>query len=450
MESSLTPPATKRYECIQLSSARKKLLDSGLQRDVPLNSKRNSLENTQLRILRQGVNSKSIERLILKPITKSPITPSPFRPLQSISKTPIHSKKLEKTPKNLPLPTCISFITSLWKTVQKSQIFNQELSAKIEKISNSPEPTYKEKFDFVVKELKTLQTGKEIPQFLCEHIEDLAVIAGVALACEEKIGKSTNEKLEIACQKFTVRTFSELKYNSRDASLYQALLCIIGNYYKKERRSGPVVEELQRIVKNPGLAVRKVKEISELVKANSFDLGKIYIETVGASFKYFYSVQEYSKSESNTLIISLLGAVYEHFDLKNFETAKSLKKSSLSIGKIRNTTKAIIPLRAKNIEKALGEPKNKVVEDNTTGISSENSFCEGSLKKSLRASAKLLSEKEILKGHEIISRTYGVDEEYQANRSCKNILLKQFFEKNGNGLIGPLFQTSKVSDNSEF
>jgi hypothetical protein len=207
---------------------------------------------------------------------------------------------------------------------------------------------------------------------------------------------------------------------------------------------------MEKFVSNPGIAVKNIKNVGEMIKEGSIDR-----DVAGASFGYFKSLKRDACNPSGEMIKALLNEVYNQFHIEKTESfrEKAEENGGFRQKKLKAVQKVYEPLKLSLEKCKVGYPKTDRSENRENSSKSsrfEANFEENSSISTLPAldffnhpQNFLEDPKEQKKLSNDASEKLKAEMESKFNKDCKNALLQKFFKKNGKD-IGSIFDTKSI------
>ncbi|OMJ69048.1 hypothetical protein SteCoe_33329 [Stentor coeruleus] len=409
------------------SNIRKKLINLGLKRD-------GSADKSQ--------TSRS-PRVPYTDHSKSPREiPNNFRKIFGVSKSPISKPQTRSKD-----PTRIKkFLNNLLQTTLTEKIFRHDLYKEMTMIDISGWGRDKDKHKCLEAELKCLKVGKTIPEFVSKIIEEIAIADGICTWKDvEKSRKNGNKELRLnkLCEWFTIGRVKKMSIEKADSQVYSALCLLLHAFGDQLEKAGTHTENLLVFFANPGLVVKTIKTLPELVKSLS-----IPKETVQKSFVNYCKVTTNSNTEGIKKIMELLEEIYKVYNIypQEFESKipeeKIIPEISIEEGKFdwKFHRGSILSFDKKEnfpefenfspISPRIPRQKSSMQRKNVDVLQSYDQNSDISIHSS-KSQDKIL-----------------VNKEYLQNKESKNVLLSRFIKKSTQKEEGGILETN-FSDNPD-
>ena len=178
------------------------------------------------------------------------------------SRSPTPSKKTSNKFKD--------FVSKLLKSATLSKTFTAELNRNFKSLNF--EFCNDNRLKVLEQELKCLRVDTTFSTYLVGLIEDLAVSMGLTSNNQIKnLRKSGNHEKKISeiISWFNITRVKAIPVTRFDLDLFKAVLTLVG----KEFRTCNALEVFRSLCANPGLAVKTLKGIVDMIKKGSIDKG---------------------------------------------------------------------------------------------------------------------------------------------------------------------------------
>lgn len=419
------------------SNIRQKLISIGLKRDGSVGKSQTSRSprgpyTEQSKSPREAPNNL---RQIFG-ISKSPISKSPISKPQIRSKDPARIQK---------------FLGSLLQAALTEKIFRHDLHKEINRIDISAWGRDKDKHKHLEAELKCLKPGKAIPEFVSKIIEETAIADGICTWKDvEKSRKSGNKDLRLnkLCEWFTIGRVKKMSIEKADSQIYSALCLLLHAFGDQLEKAGTHTENLLVFFANPGLVVKTIKTLPELVKNSSIPKGNKHLETVQKSFVNYCKVTSNSNTEGIKKIMELLEEIYKVYKVypQEFESKipeeRIIPEISIEEGKFnwKFHRESVLSFDKKEnfpefenfspISPIIPRQKSPMHRKNVEALQSYDQNSDHSIHSS-KSQDKIL-----------------VNKEYLQNKESKNTLLSRFIKKSTKKEEGGILETD-FSDNPD-
>lgn len=462
---------------VDMNSMRYKLLQNAIKRDKSAISSR-STRGLDEQLRRKLGKPMSLERLMM-PLKSIKKILSPVRMNSGESR-----KKLLESSGNAFLTPSHCKVTTPSKT---SDLLGSVLknSNRIEKIPQVETPSNRKDHEKGLKTINNIKkevVKKSRPAFNKKIDIPIETTNQIPLFSSRNLRRvqESEKGLEKIINKFNIRVVNDIHPVAADVNIYSALLVILGIIDKKHPlKNNQVLETMEKFLGNPGIAVKSIKNIPFLLKEENVDKGKLYIESIGASFFYLKASKDSSASPQNELIKALLIEIYALFSLNLNELPKGKHEETTFISISDKKPKT----NKENVKKNQGNMKNfnikqdkdienfkfpttspsqqysaQIVEDSTPALrvpikttpksseSLENAFI-AAIKFPEHVGAGSLDIECYCKNEPSPKNDISMD--YSYHKGCKNILLEKFFRKNGKELRKSQGDVD-FSDNTDF
>lgn len=395
------------FEIIPCSETRSRLIEKALKRD----RSQNDINHKNIDFIHQNFRQKSQER------TTDSLTPTSSRSGLNAPKTRSTTPntlvenrpnwiKATKYPKTYPqvINKLNNFAADLWKSITNDCTYTQTLCNTSKSIKIPENYPHKDKYKQLISELSFIKVGKPIPTHLHAQIESLALALGIYTHTQTAKSKKTynrEKKLKNLVEKFTINKIKSLSIGETDEKLFVAFFIIVHNLKFDNIRGCGL---MHKFVSNPGLAVKRIKSLPDMVREGIIDKGILYVDCASRSFNVFARSQSFSNGSGVLEIMELLEEIYFIFNLLDLHYKST-------IGSYYPLSCGVLPEnQEKKIQKEVENPFENKPTTPTKSIPSLRPL----------GTIKTHSSPNVIKKHENIT-----DRDYTIS---KKILLDKFFE----------------------
>ena len=412
------------------SCARIKLIKKGLHRDSSesaVGTKQGNIAKSLTVSSSSPSCSKPLNHRISQITQKNYIEDHPpckFKSKSPIEKVKFRNKSCVKEEKILK-----DMVLLLWKSSTSEKIFTREIYNQFGKIKFEKIENHKEKCLLLQTELTFLKVGKTYPPHLNKIIEDIAILFRVCTFPQTKKAKILNittQKLQEITKKFTIGKMRKLEIVDKNSNLFQAFLIIIENLFKISDKQTSACELIRSFVSNPGLAIKTIKSIPDLISNSRLTKGIYYIDSVARSFSYFSKSENFVITEGIDSLILLLQEIYQIYQLidRNYILQIDISKDTVPTVTEEKSPENIIrkiPIKAVRIK------NSRSISPKLSNLHSKNNPSVSTKFKQLLEFNKFLDDQ---------SQTL-IKSEIEVANSSKVALLEQFYGKSSRNCITP-------------
>lgn len=173
-----------------------------------------------------------------------------------------------------PCKTLKNFVFKLFQSLSTNKIFTKGLEQNFKSINFDFCFEHRQKVLLLQQELKCIKSGQSFTQQVKVLIEELAVLFGIVSLSQVKNANKSEEREKKIFENlawFNIGRVKNMPICAADADLFRAILVIAGKDCEKKN----AVEVFKALCANPGLGVKTLRGIMDLVKRGLVDKGKI-------------------------------------------------------------------------------------------------------------------------------------------------------------------------------